>query len=173
MSKAKTFHFLASAGAGFAVAVICYTQLRRKCGVLKDQNIKPKDFKRETIEQFLKEDKIEDLGERWERANELVSENSDLAGFLAFSTFEKYLREACNRYFRQPTNDRGLLSLAKKLRSAGAISRSTYETLKRIVCDVRNPINHGEVYCPRKLRASLCYINDFMAKHPISSFNPA
>lgn len=170
MSKIKAIHYIASAGIALGIAAISYSYLKRKYTVLKAQEVTPDDFSKETIELFLIEDKNHDNAQRLNRAFEFLPLGSDLAGMLAFTAFERHVAEICSLRFKTTPPKRGLLNLIKKLRSVNELSREKYESIKAHICDVRNPIFHGEVYCPSKLNASLVFIKEFMAEYPISRF---
>jgi hypothetical protein len=170
MSKIKAIHYLATAGIAIGIAAISYAYLKRKYSVLKAQEVTPHDFSKETIELFLIEDQNHDNAQRLSEAFELLAEKKDLAGMLAFSTFERHVTEICSLRFQAAPPRRGLLNLIKKLRSVNELSRERYESIKTYICDVRNPVVHGGVYCPAKLEASLLFIKEFMAEYPISRY---
>jgi hypothetical protein len=170
MSKTKAIQYIASAGIALGIAAIGYSYLKRKYSVLQAQKISPRDFGKDTIELFLIEDKNHDNAQRLSRAFEVLQTESDLAGMLAFTAFERHLTEICSLRFQAAPPKRGLLNLIKKLRSVNELSREKYESIKAHICDVRNPIFHGDIYCPAKLRDSLKFIKEFMAEYPISRF---
>ncbi|WPJ95255.1 hypothetical protein SH580_17675 [Coraliomargarita algicola] len=170
MSKIKAIHFLATTGIALGIAAISYTYLKRQYSVLKAQEIAPDAFSSKTIERFLIEDKNHDNAQRLSRAFEFLPTENDVAGMLAFTAFERHITEICSLRFKAEPPKRGLLNLIKKLRSANVLSREKYESIKAHVCDVRNPMFHGDVYCPNKLKASLAFIKKFMEEYPISRF---
>ncbi|MGJ8650801.1 MAG: hypothetical protein ACSHX4_10615 [Opitutaceae bacterium] len=170
MSKRKAIHYIASIAATIGLAAISYTYLKRQYSVLKSQEIAPDAFSSKTIERFLIEDKNHDNAQRLSRAFEFLPTENDVAGMLAFTAFERHITEMCSLRFKADPPKRGLLNLVKKLRSANVLSREKYESIKTHICDVRNPMFHGDVYCPNKLKASLAFIKEFMAEYPISRF---
>lgn len=152
------------------ISALAYQLLSRRYSVLKAQDVVPENFEKATLEKFLIEDKNHDNSQRLRRACKLTREDTDLGGFLAFTTFERHLRSICKAVFPKMPKDRGLLNLVKKLRSAEILTREHYEKIKFYICDVRNPLIHSEVYCPEKLKDSLTFIRDFMDEFPLSRF---
>lgn len=170
MSKIKAIHYIASAGIALGLAAISYAYLKKRYSVLKAQEVVPHDFNKDTIEHFLIEDKNHDNAQRLNRANNLLKTENDLAGLLGFTAFERHLSEICSHRFKGGLPKRGLLNLVKKLRSVNEISREKYESIKSHICDVRNPLFHGDVYCPAKLKDSLKFIQEFMDEYPVSRY---
>lgn len=171
MSKLKIAHVITTTVLAIGLSALAYHLLSRRYSVLKAQDVAPEDFEKATVERFLIEDKNHDNSQRLKRACELTREDTDLGGFLAFTTFERHLRTICKAVFPEMPKDRGLLNLVKKLRSSGILTREHYEKIKFYICDVRNPLIHSGVYCPEKLNESLVFIRGFIDEFPLSRFS--
>jgi len=152
---------LAGASAAVGFSMFAYSCLKKKYTFLSVQEIGPDRIEKRTWKQFLYEDDEPDISRRLVRARSYYNVGEyDLAGFLAFSTWENQLRDFVQSICGSIGEDRGILNLLKRIRSRDLINRNDYEKAKRLISEARNPLFHGKgIYAKDLVRETLDFVD--------------
>jgi hypothetical protein len=165
--KEKALIAVASAGLALGLGLILYQRLKARYAFFQECNIGPDDVSDQLLELFAVEDREKETMFRIRRAkNFLKNGETDVCGFLVFSTLETHLRDMVEASGSKKIQDTGNGHLLKCLRSRKEITEKEFDDLKFLIQHARNPVFHGQSpFDPKVIPVATAYVAKFIAKH--------
>lgn len=153
------------------IGYFSYNYLNKKYKFLQEQGVSISLLPTPVCNSFYKYEKIIRYDERLNKAYEEYYKGDeasvDIAGFLAFSTLETFLKQWVLSVKPSILNKKPLsiIQVCKFLRSINELERKDYERIKYLVKEVRNNVMHGSIYIKEKVLESISFIKEFIFKH--------
>ena len=148
MDKRKIIKGIALAAAGTGALFLTYKLLSHK-DFTNDLEISYEDLSEEAVLKCIEYQQIDDM-QKLQLAEELLRNNKihelQASMLMIFQSLEQCIKKMAQNLDSSDKNKKhqGMIDLCKSLRTENIIKRHEYDTIKKFVNELRNPVFHGE-----------------------------